>query len=75
MLRFLPICFHEIRQLLEIRKNEKKVQWYLKKKDSSVVPYVQKLESDSLQNWGMIKLWHGGKDDGDILIPDGVIRS
>ena len=30
VLRFLPICFHEIRQLLEIRKNEKKVQWYLK---------------------------------------------
>ena len=30
MLRFLPIGFQENRKLLEIRKDAKKVQWYLK---------------------------------------------
>ena len=29
MLRILPICFHENRKLLEIKKDAKKVQWYL----------------------------------------------
>ena len=30
VLRFLPNCFHESHKLLEIRKDAKKVQWYLK---------------------------------------------
>ena len=45
MLRYFPICFHEDHKLLEIRKDSKKVQWYLKEEVEEGIAAV-KIEHD-----------------------------
>ena len=60
--RFLSIYFREIRKLLEIRKDAKKVQRYLKKLR------VRQVLTRSGQVWGTYRGW----ETFDLLIKGGI---